>query len=310
MKNKIKPIDVSILSSYMGRSLTVIVTVIVLGLTISALLRGGGSAERNIISVCVPIETSAADALRDYEPFRVLLARETRRPVVISPGQDEWIDDFDLCIMRTHDYIRWQDRAEIFPLYEISRSGRYRDKAVLISRPSEADLDYRALKSSDVAFCDPLSLNGFLIQMEAMIHRGFEPPETLAELRFEGLRGNASRVIFGVLHGAYPLGACKMSELHALSELGLLHGGELRVIHTDEALPELIIASRTKETRYYQRKLKRMAARLQADPSPVTQNETVRLLKSFGIKGLHPVTNEQLERARALINTFEKRFTQ
>ena len=93
MKDRIKPIDVSILSTYMGRSLTIVVTVVVVGIAISAYLAGGGP-ERNTISVCVPAGSSAIAAMRTYEPLRALLSKVTRRPADLGVGQlDPGLED-------------------------------------------------------------------------------------------------------------------------------------------------------------------------------------------------------------------------
>ena len=76
MKNKVRLIDVNMLSMYMGRWATIISILFVVTLTLSALY-GSRRGQHNIIALCVPstMPPQAAECLR------VLLGRETRRPV-------------------------------------------------------------------------------------------------------------------------------------------------------------------------------------------------------------------------------------
>jgi len=306
MRNKIRLIDVSILSTYMGRWLSAIVTAVVLGITVSAIL-SGGSAEHNIIDVCVPAVPSEREALRVYEPFRELLGEETRRPVVLFASTGEWNDRFDLYIMPARDYFRLERSADIVALFEVKHWSQHRDNAAIISKVGD-DVDLSRLRPGDIAFEDRESVNGFLLQLSLLEERGFSVPERLEGLRFEGGEGGASRVIFGVLHGQYRVGACRMSELLLHLERGDVRPGEIRIVDRREALPELIIASRRSDARYYQRKLSGVGASLAEISQPSTRDATVELLKSFGIKGLRPVTEEQMEAARQLFEKYVGRI--
>ena len=65
MKNKIKVIDFSIVSTYMGRYLTAVVAVLVFAITLSALLSGGGTPVEDIVIVGVP-SRGDAETTMDY----------------------------------------------------------------------------------------------------------------------------------------------------------------------------------------------------------------------------------------------------
>ncbi len=313
MKDKLRLIDVSILSSYMGRALTVVVTIFVVGIAISALVQSGGS-DHGIIRVCVPAQLYAGDAVEAYEPFRALLSRETRRPVELVECGRQWPEGFDVYVMPIDEYLRYAPGLDALGLYEIKLSERRSDKAVIISRPPETDgdldtsgavlVDFAGVLPHEVAFSHPLSVNGFWLQAAAMVGAGFEMPGDVRELRFEGSRREGGRVVYGVLFGTYRLGACKLSEIVSLSERGIIEGDELRVIHTDDVLPELVVAVRRSRSRYFGRKIGGVARLLDEPVSPARQDHTVELLKSYGICRLDPVEESPLERAEMLFRRF------
>ena len=315
MKDKLRLIDVSMLSSYMGRALTVVVTIFVVGIAVSALLQSGGS-DHGIIRVCVPARSYTGDAVEAYEPFRALLSRETRRPVELVECGGQWPEGFDVYVMPIDEYLRYAPGLDALGLYEIKLSERRSDKAVIISRPPEMDgghetpgvpgavMDFAEVLPNEVAFSHPLSVNGFWLQAAAMVGAGFEMPGDVRELRFEGSRREGGRVVYGVLFGTYRLGACKLSEIVSLSERGVIAGDELRVIHADDVLPELVVAVKRSRSRYFGRKIGGVAKLLDEPVSPARQDHTVELLKSYGICRIDPVEESPLERAEMLFRRY------
>ena len=296
MKDKIKPIDLSIISTYMGRSLTLVIALFVVGVAISALV-SGGDAQHNIIDICVYDERPSR-VMRVYEPLRLLLRDETRRPVVLHAGNERHLQ-CDLFVMSTHDFLTRSDALGIEAIYEIRRTAKSNDSAILIARSQET-IDYSRLSPEDVVFSDPHSVNGFWVQLSMLSKEGFRMPGSLSELRFAGSEGDQSRVVLGVVYGAYRLGACTLSDVASLAERGVIGGEEIAVLARENVLPETVIAARKGQTRYYTRKLKNIARLVDEAASPVNQPETVRLLKSYGVAALEPVSGEQMREVGGL----------
>ncbi|MFQ5512675.1 MAG: hypothetical protein ACE5EO_12615, partial [Candidatus Krumholzibacteriia bacterium] len=165
MRDRIKPIDVSILSTYMGRSLTIVVAVVVVGIAVSAYLTGG--PERNTVSICVPAGGSAARALRRYEPFRALLSSETRRPAELMACEGTWPPGCDLYVMPAHEYFRHARELGVTAFYEVLLGAGTDGGAVLVAR-SPSDIDFAKLQPGDIAFAGPSSVNGFWVQMSSL----------------------------------------------------------------------------------------------------------------------------------------------
>lgn len=305
MKNKLRLIDVSMLSSYMGRALTVFVMLFVIVVAVSAYFNeGGGGFERGVIAICVRAAPAAGDLEEFIEPFRSLLGRETRRPVVSTDCRGEWPAGFDLYVMPVHEYFEFERSMEIQALYEIQSSPRQTDKAVIISRASAADEPAPGPAPSEIVFSHPLSVNGFWVQVAELEANGFEVPDDPRSLEFAGSAVGGDRVIFSVLCGAYPYGACKLSEVVARTREGSVVAGELEVTHVGDALPELVIATRREDTEYYKRNLERIARLLEEVRLPAQEDETVGLLKSRGVRRLLPLTPERIGETRRLYEEY------
>ena len=302
MKNKIRLIDVSMLSSYMGKALTGVVTLVVIGIAVSALFDGGG-IERNVIRVCVPRGDREGEAADAWEPFRSLLGRETRRPVVVTECSGEWPRGLDVYVMPVEEFFENETNLGVTALFEVGSEPDRVDKAVVITRGAEVTVDFSRVDPRDIAFADPRSVNGYWVQAEALERRGLALPGQ-AVLRFEGTRRDASRVIFGVIFGDYRFGACRFSEIASLSERGLVDPREVRTVILADALPEIVVAVGRGESAYFNRKIAALS-RLLGDRGPVsTQGDTVRLLKALGVKSIEPLGAQRLERTRGLFERF------
>ena len=303
MKNKTRIIDVSMLSSYMGRWLTLGVTILIILVAASALFNGDHGAHRDIIRVCVPAGLHSGESASKFEPFRALLSRESRRPVVLVECADEWPADCELFVMPVDEYLRHAPDLPISPLFEIRTSERQPDKAILIAGPAGEGMEPSGAAAGDVAFAHPLSINGFWLQADFL--GGLGADLNREGCRFEGAREDGTPVIYSVLYGRYRWGACKLSELAALIERGILKAGSVRVVHSEDALPEIVICVREADSSYYARKLTAVASLLDEAGPPARRDKTVDLLKSHGIRGLDPVSRPRMERAAVLFDRFE-----
>jgi ABC-type phosphate/phosphonate transport system substrate-binding protein len=303
MKNKVRVIDVSMLSSYMGRWLTVFVTIFVVAIAASALFVAGG-IEKNVIRICVPARPRAQDAVRNYEPLRSLISRETRRPVVLAECAGEWPRGYDVYVMPVDDFFENEKSLDISALFELRSSPKRGDRAVVISKRTAVPVDLPSLAPGDVVFSHPHSVNGFWVQAEALAASGFELPADTTRLRFEGSKEDATRVIFGVVFGDYKLGACKQSEIASLSENGSIDARGLRVVASGDVLPETVLAAARREARYFDRKIASVAALLDRARSPASPDDTIELLKAVGVCGLERLSDDRLSHTRLLFERY------
>jgi hypothetical protein len=183
---------------------------------------------------------------------------------------------------------------------------RGRDAAVLIARSGvEAPPEPGP---GDVVFTHPRSFNGCWVQLAWLESRGFDVPDRLETLSFAPEPGAGPRVIYSVLMGQHRYGACRASDLAGLIAAGGVGGGELSVVHSMPAVPELVLACRGEDRAYYEGVLKRIAIRIAAPEPADGDRDAVELLKSRGMRSLRPVSQDEFERAAALFESMQGRI--
>jgi hypothetical protein len=306
MKNKIRMIDINFASAYMGRFLTLGVTVLVVAVTVSALVSGGGLRDHRTLILEVPGGVHGGPEAR-FGPFRDLLAAETGRAVRERVRQDGWCDECDLFVFPIIEFIDGRALRDLVPLYAIERMKRGRDAAVLIARAGEA-LSDSIPPADEIMFSHPRSFNGFWLQLEVLESRGFHAPEKLQSLRFAPASDTGIRVAYAVALGDCVVGACRASDVAEAEKQGGIERGELSVIHSTPAVPEVIVACRPDDVDYYRNLLAQTAAQIAAPEPDSRWREAVELLESRGMRSLRPVSREEVARAVSLRDAIEKRF--
>lgn len=305
MKNKVRLIDITVVSEYMGRFLTAIVSAIVIVITVSALVSKGGVRDHKTLLVGVP-PMQGVDATEDYfEPLRLLLALESGRTVEVDSHTPGWCRQCELHLLPIAEFVAVAAERDLVPIYSICRTRSGADAAVVVARSD----DIRSLVPTpqNVMFVDPQSVNGCWVQLAQLESRGFASPDRVASLRFAPMP-SAARVVYSVLTGASAYGACRQSDLTELAAAGDLDRNELQVVFSSPAVPELVVACRPADAEYYRHLLSRSAARIAVLESSGRVREVVELLKSRGMRSLRPVSQDEFDRTVALFDLMRERI--
>lgn len=299
MKNKTRLFDFNTISTYMGKMLTVSIAVFVFAVAVSALIHGGAS--HNIIRVCVAAESLSSD-LQDYEPLRVLLAGETRRPVVLTAC--EWSGSEDLYVLPLWRFMERREAHDLQVIAEIVTARSKRDAAVLVARSGE-DVRFAELSANEVAFTRPTSPNGYWLPCDFLASEGVVIDAAAA--RFEGAQED-TRVVLGVLFGRYRVGACRQDDINRLVRRGVVAADEIKVVYRTPALPEFVVAARSAEADYYRGKVQSIERMLQDGSSGTSYSQTVHLLQAAGVVALQPIDPIRLQSAAELFERYRSAF--
>lgn len=288
MNNKIGLIDINIVSEYMGRFLTLIVTLLVLAITLSALVDGEGIYDHAAITLEVP---RGGDPEKD-RALRQLIVSETGRSVALTQRETDWNGTRDLYVLPVREFMEARARFGLEPLYSFCRLKHRSEAAILISRPG-AGLP-ESPDAGDVVFDDPYSINGCWLQLIFLESSGFRGPENLEQLRFAPAARGGTRVVYSVLYGESPVGACRLSDLLSAVEAGGVGKNELSVVKSIPALPETVIACHPGDRKYFEPVFERISATLMAPDG--SDRAVTEILARRGVGTLRPVSDKDLER--------------
>jgi hypothetical protein len=303
MKNKLQLIDINIVSEYMGRFLTAIVTVLVLALTVSALVSEGGIRGNRVLVVEVTVESDGESIVAQTESLKYLIARESGSSVEIRPGSGEWCEDCDLFILPVREFLTERELRGLQALYAAYPDPSKRDAAVLIARHGNTALG--TIDPGSVVFTDPDSPNGCWLQLYMLESKGFTIPGDIAALRFAPDGRGAAWVVFSVLFGEYTVGACRQSDLSRLVAAGSLNREDLAVVSREPAIPETILAARPESAEKMRTVLDGIAALLSGEAMTDRERAEVDRLRYAGIGSLLPVSDRDLDRAAELFERME-----
>jgi len=251
-------VEFNIKSSRLGKFLTLIMGVLMLGLTAAALVSDQGILSDGGLTIARPDGSAPGESEDQFEPLVRHLASVAKRTVRFSEPSEE----ADLYIHSLVDFLEARPRLGLVPLRFLARSGGARDAAVLFSTGAHPG-PFDQLSPAEVVFTAPDDPNGFWAQLAWLRERGFQAPAQLSDFQFEGAGEHAIRGIFSVVWGRYKIGACRMSDLTYLLGRGLLHPGEVHIVVETAALPEMIISARPEDAG-------RLAGLLDALPNVLT----------------------------------------
>ena len=225
-----------------GRYFTLIVTVVVLGLTAGAFFNNRGLFGAGGLKIALPGGLPPAKARQRF-------ASLARQLASVSEGSVTYVEPSEGADLYIHSLVAFLEagpKLGLVPLWSIAAAAGEREEAVLITAAA-GPISFAQLSPSEVAFTAPDDPNGFWAQLAWLRERGFRIPERRSDFRFEGNGEYSVRVVYGVLWGRYKIGACRISDLARLLDRGLLREGEVRIVAGTAALPDFIISARPEE---------------------------------------------------------------
>jgi hypothetical protein len=287
MKNRITKLDYSMLSSYMGKSATVIVFSAIILIAIAALFL----EQEDMAHMPVSIGVFAFDSLGASCTLESLadFVREK------AGGDIEWryfpagaaptgCDLYLVTALQVFPYIA-SGALQCPMISTITGGGRYSRGAVIVRSEAE-DVQF-----DHVIFASPISAAGFLSPYIALKKAGRFQCSGAEEIEFAHEHFDEERVIYGVLYGAYDAGGIGHERFRYLERQGVAHSGELKVILTGDAFPEIVFASdATADPKKIKSFTNRFLAILGKLPSSLMLE-----LAELGIGGFSPTRAEDIE---------------
>ena len=242
MQNKIKVIDISIVSTYMGRYLTAVVAVLVVAITISALFSSGGWETTGDLVVAVPMRESDEETLRHFEPLRTLIEQRVGRSVRLEVRGQYWPEACHLYVMSIHEFHRVRDERQLTAIYSVEPAGGLAG-AVIISGGDSKETP-AGVSGADVLHMAPHSINGCWIQLRALEERGVVFAPSLEDLEYAPPPGRAERVVYSVALGQYRIGTVPRMAVDKMLSDRRIVPGEVTVVATFPSLPETVLCVR------------------------------------------------------------------
>lgn len=286
---RLEPVDISIISAYMGRFQTAIVALLVFAITVHAFITQGSTRSHSTLTIAVP----GGELGRACDPVTRIVERATERPTQTVVAEDGWTTTSELYLMPAADYVRERKRLGLEPLFAMGRAGG--DRAVVVSRPGAPWPPHSA---RDVLVADTRSLNECWVQMRALAGRGLHIPRADSLRVAPGRR--AERVVCAVSAGEADFGACRASDVDGDTTLAV----SLAVV----AVPEVIVAARRSDADYLRSRLTPVVEMIDERRPGQADRDAVELAADRGLATFRPVTPVQMDELRAVFEFMKARM--
>ncbi len=277
---------INMLSSYMGRWMSLLMLLLLVTLAAAALfLEPDYPAHVPIrIGICAFDSATAAPALRSF----ATRVREQEGGditwVWLGPGNNPGGCDFYIMTSLQMLSIRENSVVECLLLSTSRRDGSLSMGVVIVREGTEPDW-------SRTAFTSTLSATGFISPLAAIAESGVQLPGVSYETLSGGCPVCGEAVAYGVLMGRYGAGGISLEELRRIEATGSIEPGALRILLTGPELPEIILVSdiSTEEwkSRGFTRRLPRIVGRL---PDPLRRE-----MARFGMAAFREPEEGELE---------------
>jgi hypothetical protein len=239
-KGRLIRLDYSMVSSYLGRSATVIVFAGVILLALGALFL----EENDVAHVPIVVGICAFDSAR-VGPALALLSDFARERGV---GDITWrylekgapASQCDFYLMTSLQAASGMVAGEIdCALIATVKEGRSYARGAIIVRPG----DGLPPPGGSMLFSSSVSAAGFLSPYRALEQRYGKAPEEVVEIEFAGYFPDEERVAFAVMYGAYSAGGVSIEGLETMRESGTIRPDELEIALAGDPMPEIVLAS-------------------------------------------------------------------
>lgn len=276
----------SMLSSYIGRWLSLLMLLLLVTLAAAALfVKPDYPAHVPLrIGICAFDSVSSGPALRSF-------ATRVREQ---DGGDITWVwlpadaepAGCDFYILTAPQMLAFREKTGIRCLLLAfgREDGSLSMGAVIAGRDAVPDW-------SRMAFTSTISASGFISPLAAIAESGVDLRKVSYETVSGGCPVRGEAVVYGVLFDRYGAGGISIDELRRIEGTGSIEPGALRVLFTGPELPEIIFASdpSTEEwkSRGFARRLPRIAGRL---PDPLKREMT-----RLGMAGFREPEEGELE---------------
>jgi hypothetical protein len=256
--------ETAMLSSYLGRWMSLVLLLVLVALAAAALfLRPDYPAHVPLrIGICAfdsitagPTLSSFASSVRERDGGDITW-------VWLDAGAEPEGCDFYIMTSPQEFASHRTQRRECLLLSTSRSDGSLTMGIVIVREGAEPDW-------SGAAFTSSISATGFISPLAAIAENGVPPSEVSYDLLSVGSPMCGEAVAFGVLFGRYGAGGLSLEELRRLERNGTIGPGKLRTVFTGPALPEILLvcdpSTEDWKSRGFARRLPRIAGSL-SDP--------------------------------------------
>jgi ABC-type phosphate/phosphonate transport system substrate-binding protein len=182
----------------------------------------------------------------------------------------------------------------------VEKRGRYgyRDTGTIISLKDSGIKTFDDMRGKTMVFGPALAPFGYMAQYYLMLTNGFDPEKDLAYYAIPWGSFKHEKVIYGVLFGAYDVGAAPRLDLDHMAKMGKIKMDDFNIIAESVPMPYCTMGVMPHVDRGLARKVKETLLNLKQDETVLVNGEVLRVLDSAWIDGFVEVDDREYDAIR------------
>lgn len=187
--------------------------------------------------------------------------------------------------------------VEFIATEERGRHG-HRDTGTIISLKKSDIRSFDDMRGKTMIFGPALAPFGYMAQYDLMLANGFDPEEGLAYYAIPWGSFKHEKVIYGVLFGAYDVGAAPRLDLDRMAQEGKINMDDFHITAESTPMPYCTVGVMPHVDPGFARKVKETLLNLRKDETVLVNGEVLRILDSAWIDGFVEVEDSEYDSIR------------
>lgn len=174
----------------------------------------------------------------------------------------------------------------------------YRDAGTIITLKESGIQNFDDMHGKTMVFGPALAPFGYMAQYYLMLTNGFDPEEDLSYYAIPWGSFKHEKVIYGVLFGAYDVGAAPRLDLDHMAGEGKINMDDFFIIAESTPMPYCTVGVMPHVEPGLTRKVKEILLNLRKDETVLVNGEVLNILDSAWIDGLVEVDDSEYDSIR------------
>jgi phosphonate transport system substrate-binding protein len=174
----------------------------------------------------------------------------------------------------------------------------YRDAGTIITLKKSGIKTFEDMRGKTMIFGPALAPFGYMAQYYLMLAGGFDPEEDLAFYAIPWGSFKHEKVIYGVLFGAYDVGAAPRLDLDQMAQEGKINMDDFEIIAESKPMPYCTVGVMPHVDRNLANKVRGTLLNLKKDETALVNGEVLRILDRAWIDGFVEVDDSEYDSIR------------
>jgi len=243
-----------------------------------------------------------------FEPISAYLHEKLNRPIesiyINTADVEDYVQKKEVDFTHTNSilYIIFKKRyGASLVAGEVRGRYGYKDAGTIISRKGSGIKTLRDIQGKSMIFGPALAPLGYLSQYDLMLKANIDPEESLAFYNIPWGSFKHEKVIYGVLFGAYDLGAAPRIDLDHMAEAGKINMKDFTIVAENEPIPYCTFAAMAHVDPKLVQQVKNILFNITQEETVLVGGEVLKILKSAWVEQFVEVQDSEYDSIREML---------